>query len=79
MEEKFYLVKQLTNDKGQDGSSISVFSSKEKALVAYHQTLATYINASDVLFAVCYITNYEGVIFYSETVDHRPAPNSVEE
>ena len=36
MEEKFYLVKQLTNDKGQDSSSISVFPSKEKALVAYH-------------------------------------------
>lgn len=76
MEEKFYLVKQLTNDKGQDSSSISVFPSKEKALIAYHQTLATYINATDVLFAVCYITNYEGVIFYSETVDHRPAPET---
>jgi hypothetical protein len=78
MEEKYYLVKQLTNDKGQDGSSISVYPSKEKALVAYHQTLATYINATDVLYAVCYITNYEGVIFYSETVDHRPAPEVTE-
>lgn len=76
MEEKFYLIKQLTNDKGQDSSSISVYPSKEKALVAYHQTLATYINATDVLFAVCYITNYEGVVFYSETVDHRPAPET---
>lgn len=79
MEEKFYLIIQRTNDKGQDGSTISVYSSKEKALIAYHQNLASFINADDLLYAVCYITNYEGVIFYSETVDHRAAPDTVEE
>ena len=47
---KYYLVKLLTNTQGQDGSSIAVFDSKDKALVAYHQNLAAYHNAEDVLY-----------------------------
>lgn len=71
---KFYLIKLLTNDKGQDGSSIAVFDTYEKALVSYHQTLATYHNAQDVLHAVVQITNYVGNVMIMEIVDHTPEP-----
>lgn len=71
---KFYLIKLLTNDKGQDGSSISVFDTYENALVSYHQTLATYHNAQDVLHAVVQITNYVGNVMIMEIVDHTPEP-----
>lgn len=71
---KFYLVKLLTNDKGQDASSVSVFDTYEKALIAYHQILASFHNASDVLHAVVQITNYVGNVQIMEIVDHTPAP-----
>lgn len=71
---KFYLIKLLTNDKGQDGSSIAVFDTYENALVSYHQTLATYHNAQDVLHAVVQITNYVGNVMIMEIVDHTPEP-----
>lgn len=71
---KFYLIKLLTNDKGQDGSSIAVFDTYEKALVSYHQTLATYHSAQDVLHAVVQITNYVGNVMIMEIVDHTPEP-----
>ena len=71
---KFYLIKLLTNDKGQDGSSISVFDTYEKALVSYHQTLATFHSAQDVLHAVVQITNYVGNVMIMEIVDHTPEP-----
>ena len=71
--DKYYLVKLLTNDKGQDGSSISVYGELENAQVAYHQTLASFHNAADVLYAVVEILDGYGRIVggYSETVDHR--------
>ena len=71
---KFYLIKLLTNDKGLDGSSIAVFDTYENALVSYHQTLATYHNAQDVLHAVVQITNYGGNVMIMEIVDHTPEP-----
>lgn len=71
---KFYLVKLLTNTQGQDGSSIAVYPSRDNALVAYHQTLATFHNADDVLYAAVEILNENGVVLQSEIVDHRPAP-----
>ena len=71
---KFYLAKLLTNTQGQDGSTISVYPSRDKALVAYHQTLATFHNADDVLYAAVEILNENGVVIQSEIVDHRPAP-----
>lgn len=71
---KFYLIKLLTNDKGQDGSSVSVFDTYENALVSYHQTLATYHNAQDVLHAIVQITNYVGNVQIMEIVDHTPEP-----
>lgn len=71
---KYYLVKMVTNTQGQDGSSISVYDSKEKALVVYHQTLANFINADDVYFATVEILNERGNIEALEIVDHIPEP-----
>ena len=75
---KFYLIKLLTNDKGQDGSSISVFDTYEKAIVAYHRTLETYHSAQDVLHAVVQIANYAGNVRIVEIVDHTPKPEPEE-
>ena len=69
---KYYVIKLLTNDKGQDGSGLVMFTDRDKALVSYHQTLATYHNASDVLFAVVEVVNENGDVETKEIVDHRP-------
>ncbi len=77
---KYYLVKLLTNTLQQDESTIAVYENLEKAQVAYHQILAAYHNADDVLFAVVKILNEYGVEenrFY-EVVDHRPQPEPEE-
>lgn len=71
---KFYLVKLLTNTAGQDGSSIDVYDSLVKAQVAYHNILAAFHNASDVLYAVVEILNENGDSQIKEIVDHRPEP-----
>lgn len=77
---KYYLVKLLTNTQGQDGSSIDVYtdsedkSAKDKALVAYHNTLAAFHNAADVLYAVVEIVTESGGVETVEIVDHRPQP-----
>lgn len=71
---KFYLVKILTNTQGQDGSSIAVYGEKNAALVAYHQTLANFHNAEDVLYSVVEILNENGDSIIKEIVDHRPEP-----
>ncbi len=71
---KYYLVKLLTNTQGQDAPSIAVYPSLEKALVAYHNTLASFHNAEDVLFAVVEIINEYGTVENLEIVDHRPEP-----
>lgn len=76
---KFYLVKLLTNTKEQDGSSIAVYPSLEKALVAYHSTLASFHNAEDVLYAVVEILNEYGDSQTKEIVDHRPEPEPTPE
>ena len=74
MEGKFYLVKLLTNTKGQDGSSLAKYDTLESALVGYHNTLASYHNATDVLYAVVEIIDIYGTVTNIEIVDHRPAP-----
>lgn len=79
MDEKYYLIKELTNTKGQDGSAIAVYSSLDSAIVAYHQMLAPLHNADDVLYAVVMIHDMYGRVVggengYKETVDHIPAP-----
>lgn len=71
---KFYLVKLLTNTAGQDGSSVDVYDSLEKAQVAYHNILASFHNAEDVLYAVVEILNENGDSQIKEIVDHRPEP-----
>ena len=74
--EKYYLIKELTNAQGQDGSTISKYDTLESAVVAYHNTLASYHNAQDVLYAVVQIHDGYGRVVggvggYIETVDHR--------
>lgn len=77
---KYYIVKLLTNTAGQDASSVTVFTDDEnktahdKALVSYHQTLAMYHNADDVLYAIVQLVNEIGNCEIMEKVDHTPAP-----
>ena len=71
---KYYLIKLLTNASGQDGSSIAVYPTLEKAQVSYHSTLASFHNAADVLYAVVEILNETGDSQIKEIVDHRPEP-----
>lgn len=71
---KYYVVKLLTNTAEQDAPSIDVYASKDNALVAYHNILAAFINAEDVLYAVVMIVNEYGNVEIKEIVDHRPAP-----
>ena len=77
---KYYIVKLLTNTAGQDAPSVSVFTddenktAREKAIVSYHQTLAMYHNADDVLYAIVQLVNELGNCEIMEKVDHRPAP-----
>lgn len=75
---KYYLVKLLTNTAGQDGSSIEVYADKDSALVAYHNVLANYHNAADVLYAVVQIQTESGGVEQVEIVDHRPEPEPPE-
>lgn len=75
---KYYLIKLLTNTAGQDGSSIAVYDSLEKTQVAYHNALATFHNASDVLYAVVEILSENGDSEIKEIVDHRPEPEPPE-
>ena len=67
---KYYLVKLVTNTQGQDAPSINVYDTKEKALIAYHNILAAYYNAPDVLHAVAMIVNSMGNVEILEIVDH---------
>lgn len=71
---KYYVIKLLTNTAGQDGSSISVFNDHDAALVHYHQTLANFHNAQDVLYAVVEIQTEYGNTEIKEIVNHKPAP-----
>ena len=74
MEEKHYLIKLLTNAEGAVVPSAEVYNTLELAQVAYHNTLASYHNAQDVLYAVVEILNYIGYPVVKEIVDHRPEP-----
>ena len=76
----YYLVKILTNTAGQDGTTIAMYDELTAAQVGYHNTLASYHNAADVLYAVVEILDEYGRIVggYSETVDHRSEPQPEE-
>ena len=82
---KYYIVKLLTNTAGQDASSVTVFtddenkSARDKAIVSYHQTLAMYHNADDVLYAIVQLVNELGNCEIMEKVDHRVAPEPTPE
>lgn len=82
---KYYIVKLLTNTAGQDASSVTVFeddenkTAREKAIVSYHQTLAMYHNADDVLYAIVQLVNELGNCEIMEKVDHKPAPEPEED
>ena len=76
---KYYLVKLLTNTEGQDASTVNVYETKDAALVAYHNTLAAFHNAEDVLYAVVQIVNELGNAEIMEIVNHKPEPEPVEE
>lgn len=71
---KYYLTKILTNTAGQDAPSINTYDTKESALVAYHNTLAAFHNAEDVLYACVMIMNASGIVENLEIVDHIPEP-----
>ena len=77
---KYYIVKLLTNTAGQDASSVTVFTddenktARDKAIVSYHQTLAMYHNADDVLYAIVQLVNEIGNCEIMEKVDHTPTP-----
>ena len=71
---KYYVVKLLTNTQGQDGSSVTAYSSEKDARVEYHNTLASYHNADDVLYAIVQIVNELGNCVIMEIVDHKPTP-----
>lgn len=85
MEERYYVIKLLTNTQGQDASSISVFLDDEnkkaidKAKVEYHRTLTAYHNADDVLYAVVKIVNIYGNAELMEIVNHVPEPEPNED
>ena len=82
---KYYIVKILTNTAGQDASSVTPFlddenkTAREKAIVSYHQTLAMYHNADDVLYAIVQLVNELGNCEIMAKVDPRPAPEPEEE
>ena len=76
---KYYVIKLLTNTAGQDAPSVDVYATREQALVAYHNTLAAYHNAEDVLYAVTMIVNEYGNVEIKEIVDHKPEPEPEEE
>lgn len=71
---KYYVVKLLTNTQGQDASSVTVYESENDARVEYHNTLAAYHNADDVLYAIVQIVNEYGNCEIMEIVDHKPTP-----
>lgn len=77
----YYLIKIVINDKGHDGTTIEVYSSLDSAIVAYHQTLATWHNAQDVAHGVVEILDTYGRVVgnFREEVNHYPEPEPSEE
>ena len=69
---KFYVIKLLTNTAGQGAPSVAEFDTYDNAIVNYHQTLASFHNAEDVLYAVVEVQNGIGNTVIKEIVDHIP-------
>lgn len=76
----YYVEKLVTNDKDQHSDTVDTKSDFESAAITYHQTLASYHNASDVKYAIVQIQDEYGRVVggdesgYKEIVDHRPQP-----
>ena len=77
----FDLIKKVTNTQGQYSCTVESFKSEQSAKVKYHQMLAAYYNADDVLYAVAVILDEYGKELqgFREIVDKRPAPETTEE
>ena len=77
----FDLIKKVTNTQGQYSCTVETFESEQSAKVRYHQMLAAYYNADDVLNAVVLILDEYGKELHGfrEIVDKRPAPEPTEE
>lgn len=77
----FDLIKKVTNTQGQYSCTVETFESEQSAKVRYHQMLAAYYNADDVLYAVVLILDEYGKELqgFREIVDKRPTPEPTEE
>lgn len=77
----FDLIKKVTNTQGQYSCTVETFDTEQSAKVRYHNMLAAYYNASDVLYAVVLILDAYGkeLTGFREIVDKRPAPETTEE
>ena len=77
----YYIEKLVTNDKNQISATVEVKDNFDSAAVYYHNTLAAFHNAADVLYAVVQMQDEYGRVVggnngYSEIVDHRPEPET---
>ena len=72
----FYLIALITNTQEQHAQTVNPFENLDSAKVQYHQKLANFHNASDVLYAVVEILDEYGRVLqgFSEIVDHGPEP-----
>lgn len=77
----FYLIELITNTQEQHAQTVNSFDNLDNAKVQYHQKLANFHNASDVLYAVVEILDEYGRVLqgFSEIVDHRPEPEVLTE
>ena len=77
----FDLIKKVTNTQGQYSCTVETFDTEQSAKVRYHQMIAAYYNASDVLYAVALILDEYGkeLSDFREIVDKKPAPEPTEE
>lgn len=71
---KYNLIKLIRNTQDQYVAQVDTYDSEEGAKVAYHNALAAFHNADDVLLATVKIEDEFGheVPGFTEVVDHRP-------
>ena len=66
------LIKKVTNTQGQYSCTVETSESEQSAKIRYHQMLAAYYNADDVLYAVVLILDQYGkeLTGFREIVDN---------
>ena len=76
----YNVLKFIRNTQNQYVASVNTYSELDKAKVFYHQTLASFYNADDVLVASVKIENEFGypVDGFMEIIDHTPEPEPEE-